>query len=378
MREDGKAGVRNHVISFSTVACANHVAEQISRSVEGVVVVPCQYGCLHIGEDLERLRRSMIGVCENPNVAAVVVVGLGCEQIHPKTIVENVKNKPIEYLTIQDEGGTSAAIKKGIGIAGSMVQYASRMRRVEVPLEKIVLGTKCGGSDSTNAIASNPSVGIAADLLIQQRGIVLLGETSGLVGSEHLLAERALTKEIGDEIFAIVDQYRQEVMHHFNKDLQTGNPSPGNIAGGITTLQEKSLGAVKKGGSTPVQGVLKVGENPKAPGLWVLDNPAFDIVSVSEMVATGAQIVLFTTGEGTPVGSPIAPIIKICGNPETYQKMSEDIDVNAGAIIKGQETIESMGRKIFDEIIEVASGKLTKAEILGHREFCYGRIGSTL
>ena len=377
-RGDGRYGIRNHVLVLSTVTCANHVVNRIA-SATGTIPITHTNGCLQIGEDLELTNRTISGCARNPNVGAVLLVGLGCEQTPIKELASSVTGKPCSHLIIQDVGGTRIAIKIGAEIVDEMKAVISKDYRTPVPISVLRVGLKCGGSDYTTAIASNPAVGIAADLLVDAGAGVFLTETTGFPGSEHILARRAVNEDVGRSIYRIVDKYRDEIKTHFDKDFSDGNPSPGNMQGGITTLVEKSIGTIKKAGSRPIQGVLEFAEDvTDKTGAWVMDTPGHDVFSVSGPAAGGTHLNLFTTGRGSPLGNAINPVIKICGNPDTYMKMQENMDINAGSIMTGEKTLERVGAEIFQMVIDVAGGKRTKAEELEHWEFAIPRIGSTL
>lgn len=356
LRPDGSAGVRNLACVISTVSCANTVSEKIARECNAIPVIH-DNGCLQLGEDLELTQRMLSGVAQNPNVGAVLFVSLGCESIDSKGLINEVgKTRPVELVVIQDAGGSNKAVIEGVKKLQALQKEIENSKRVEIGLEKLSIGLKCGGSDFTTAIASNSAVGITSDLVVQNGGTVFLTETPGFAGSEHLLARQAETPQVAQQVYRIVDRYRDEVKQTFGKDINEGNPSPGNIAGGITTLVEKSIGTIKKIGTTPIKGVISMGEFPEGPGAWIIDTPGLDIMSVSGAAASGANIILFTTGRGTPLGCAIAPVIKITGNTESYMNFMENIDVNSGTIVDGEETISEVGERIFNDILDVANG----------------------
>lgn len=377
-RGDGIYGIRNHTLVLSTVTCANHVTNRIAFAT-GTIPITHTNGCLQIGEDLELTNRTILGCARNPNVGAVLFVGLGCEQTPIKELASSVTGKPCDYLIIQEAGGTKNAIKVGTEIVNDMKAAIADTARTPAPISTLRIGLKCGGSDYTTAIASNPAVGVASDLLVDARAAVFLTETTGFPGSEHILARHAVNDDVARQIYRIVDRYRDEIIVHFHKDFSDGNPSPGNIQGGITTLVEKSIGTIKKAGNHPIQGVIEfAGDVTHKTGVWIMDTPGHDVFSVSGPAAGGAHLNLFTTGRGSPLGNAINPVIKICGNPETFEAMSENMDINAGLIMTGEKTIEQVGEEIYQMVLEVAGGKLTKAEELEHWEFAIPRIGSTL
>ena len=378
-RENGTYGIRNHLAIIPTSVCSSDTAVKISNLIEGSVALPHQHGCCQIGADYRQTLRTLIGIGSNPNVGAVLVVGLGCEGIRPEEVAEEIKKtgKIVDMITIQSCGGTLKTIETGVRIATEMAQKLSMQIQEEFDINELTLGIECGGSDTTSGIAANPAVGAASDLLIENGGTSMLSETTEFIGAEHILASRAVNKRVADRIFEIVKVTEDRAMA-MGEDLRGTQPTPGNIAGGLTTIEEKSLGAIYKAGSAPIKGVLDYGEcPPREKGLYIMDTPGEDIDSITGMLSGGAQIIVFTTGRGTPTGSPIAPVIKVTGNTNTYNNMMENIDINVGRIIDEDVSIKEMGQEIFDEIVKVSRGNLTKAEILGHREFGIFRIGFT-
>lgn len=377
-RSDGRVGLRNHILVIATISCADHVVERIAQRT-GAVPITHDVGCLQFAQDRALTERTIFGAGMNPNVGAVLFVGLGCEQTPTVDMAGSITGKPSAYLLIQEAGGTTKAIAQGCAIVEQFQGQIASQERSPFEIAELAVSLKCGGSDFTTAIASNSAVGVASDLLVEAGGTVLLTETPGFPGSEHILAARAVNREVARRIYRIVDVYREEIRTRFGRSVHDGNPSPGNLDGGITTLVEKSLGTVKKAGSHPVQGVVECAEDVHGKkGVWIMDTPGHDVFSVSAPAAGGAHLNLFTTGRGSPLGNAICPVLKICGNPEVYRRMEENMDLNAGPIMLGEKTVEEVGREIFESIIQVANGRLTKAEILEHREFAIPRIGSTL
>ncbi len=378
-RINGSIGVRNHVLIFPTVTCAASVAQMISREVPGTVSVTHQHGCGHLGKEKDHMIRVMSGFCGNPNVAGVLLVGLGCELITPEVLIEQLEktHQRVESLSIQKLGGTTKAVDKEIEMAQKMVAEAVDAKREEIDLSELIVGTHCGGSDTMSGLTANPALGIACDLLVKEGSTVVLSETPEMLGTEHILAKRAANDEVRRRILEITEA-TEERLKSTGADIRGSEPSPGNIAGGLSTLEEKSLGAIRKGGTSPINEVIEFAQRPSQKGLVIMDGPAHDIVSNTGMIAAGAQLVAFTTGRGTPIGSPIAPVIKISSNSTLYNCMADNMDINAGSILDEQATIQSVGEEIFKEMIEVASGKLTRAEMLGHCEFAIHPIGPTV
>ena len=377
-RHDGNIGVRNHVLILPTITCATQAAMQITKLVHGTVSFIHQHGCAQVGDDYEQTFRTYYGIGANPNVYGVVVLGLGCETHQAKSVATELKKtgKPVELVSIQDEGGTLDAIARGAKVAAKMVRKASSQRRVPCEISDLIIGTECGGSDACSGLSANPAVGRVSDLLVENGGTAILAETTELIGAEHLLAERAVSEQVSKKVYEIIKSMEDRAIKA-GVDIRTGNPSPGNRRGGLTTLEEKSLGAANKAGTSALQEIIAYAEKPTKKGLVWMDTPGQDIEQLTGMTAGGAQLVLFTTGRGTPTGSPIAPTIKISTNTPLFKKMDDNIDLNAGGIIDGTESIDDVGEHILHEILEVCSGKLTKAEILKQHDFGIWRIGPT-
>ncbi|UFJ62945.1 UxaA family hydrolase [Brevibacillus sedimenti] len=377
-RPDGRIGVRNHVLILPTITCATQAARHITELVQGTVSFIHQHGCAQVGSDYEQTFRTYVGMGANPNVYGVVVLGLGCETHQARSVAEEIAKtgKPVELVSIQDHGGTLTAIAQGAKIAAKMVQDASVLRREPCDFSELIVGTECGGSDACSGLSANPAVGVVSDMIVDLGGTSILAETTELIGAEHLLANRAVDDKVAKRVYEVIHAMEQRSIQ-MGVDIRTGNPSPGNIKGGLSSLEEKSLGAANKAGTRPLQELIDYAQRPTKKGLVWMDTPGHDIEQLTGMVAGGAQVVLFTTGRGTPTGSPIAPVIKIATNTPIFEKMGDNIDLNAGTIIEGKETLQSVGQRIFDELVHVCSGKLTKAEILKQHDFGIWRIGPT-
>lgn len=378
VRPDGRVGVRNHVAVIPASVCASTVAMRVADQVEGAVALPNQHGCVQIGKDLEITARTLAGLGMNPNVASVLVLALGCETLQGERLAEDIarSGKRVELLTIQKCGGTLKTQEQALRIARELSQEASTVRAEEVDVSHLILALECGGSDTTSGLASNPVHGYVSDKLIAAGGTSILSETTELIGAEHILAKRAISPEVAARLLEIVRECEARA-NRMGVDMRGTQPTPGNIQGGLTTIEEKSLGCIHKGGSSPLQGVLEYGEAPTGKGLFVMDTPGQDIESITGMIAGGAQVAIFTTGRGSPTGFPLAPVIKITGNPKTYAMMEENIDINAGTIVEGAETVAEVGERLYAEILQVCDGKRTKAEALKHMEFGIYKLCST-
>ena len=377
-RPDGMVGVRNYVAVISSVLCANEVTDAIAVDAPGVVSMVHQHGCSVVATDAAHTRKTLVGLGRNPNVAAALVVSLGCETVSGEEVAEEISasGKPTELLVIQDAGGNRRAVEQGAEIVRKLLSYANGLSREEVDLREIILGTECGGSDACSGLSANPAVGEVADRVVAAGGTAILSETTELIGAEHLLARRAADEEVGRRILEIVDRVEAR-SKEMGVDLRGANPAPGNIEGGLTTLEEKSLGCISKGGTTPVLEVLEYAGRPTRKGLVVMDTPGNDAESLTGMVAGGAQVLVFTTGRGNPLGFPIAPVIKVASNTGMFRWMEEDMDINAGTVIDGQETAGDVGRRIFDLLVEVINGRRTKSESWSHRHIALNRLGPT-
>ena len=379
-RPDGRVGVRNHVLVVPTVICSAVVAERIAAAVAPVgTALPHLAGCGQLGPDMTVTHDTLAAYCGHPNVGAVIVVALGCEQVVAQRLADEARRhqKPAAVIAIQNEGGTVRATNKGIEIARDMVLVLSQAERTLCDVSSLVLSVKCGGSDYTSGLASNPAVGRVADSLVDCGGAVVLGEIAEIMGAEHLLAARAATADAATHLLRVVSRVEAEAIA-LGLDIRGTQPSPGNIRGGLTTIEEKSLGATHKAGErTRLEEVVGYAAPITKRGLTVMDTPGLDVEAVTGMVGGGAQVVLFTTGLGTPTGNPVAPVIKITGNSRTAAMMADNIDVDVSGVISDAESLDGAARRVFDELTAVCSGQPTAAERLGHREFAIHRRNPT-
>lgn len=376
-RPDGRVGVRNYVLILPASVCASDTTRIIAQQVNGAVTFNNQNGCSQVASDQQLTMDVMAGYAANPNVYGTVIVSLGCENCQMDLVAEAIAqrtNKPMKKVIIQEVGGTIKAVDIATRYAREMVEQASRLQREEFPMSELILGTECGGSDPTSGLAANVLIGQLSDLLVADGGTSILSETTEFIGAEHILARRAKTPEVHDRILGIVHRY-EAALQLVGEEVREGNPSPGNKAGGITTLEEKSLGCIHKGGHSPVNAVYDYAKQVEAKsGLVIMDTPGNDPSSVAAMVAGGAQVVVFSSGRGSPTGNPIVPVIKITGNKLTFAKMEDNIDVDASPIIYGTSTVEELGDALYKRLQEVACGKQTKAEALGFTEMAIARV----
>ncbi|WP_324735389.1 UxaA family hydrolase [Thermococcus sp. SY098] len=375
-RENGDFGIRNHIVVLSSVACANHAALEIARRTGAIPIIQEEGACGMFGEDRKRFLRCMANVGSHPNVAWTLVVGLGCEGIDAHQLADEIskRGRNAESLLIQ-ELGMDKTVEKGVELVNRAKENLTP-RRETAGVEELVIGLKCGASDYTSGLISNPSVGKAVDILIEHGGTAIITERLELVGAEQILARRAKSKEVAEDFLRRIKKAVEDVNKR-GVDWIGSQPSMGNIKGGLTTIEEKSLGAVKKAGNAQLEGCLDYGEKPKGRGLYFMDGPGYDVKAVSGLMCAGSHIILFTTGLGTYLGSPVSPVIKITGNPTTARKLRDAIDVDLSVLLEEiisrdaslDEILEIGGRMILEEIVRVANGKLTKAEKSQHIEF---------
>jgi altronate dehydratase large subunit len=363
VRENGEVGSRNYVAVIPSVVCANEVVESIVNQTITTRGIYHHKGCCQLPPDLKMTTDALIKLGQNPNVGAALIVSLGCEGVDTERLAQEIAltGKPVEMIHIQELGGTSKSVQAGVDFAQKLALKISGYQREAVDLSFFTMGIKCGASDTTSGLSSNPVVGYVADKIVDAGGKVIFGETTEFIGAEHILARRAVTPEIGQKIYDIVNQMESRAKS-MGVDMRKGQPTPGNIQGGLSSIEEKSLGAIVKSGTRPINGVLNYLEKPEKSGLWIKDTPGREIEVLTAMAIGGAQTILFSTGRGAPQGFPFVPVIKICGNPITYERMQHDMDINAGAIITGEKSLEEIGEKTFAKLLRTLSGEVTKGE----------------
>ena len=375
-RPDGRVGIRNKVLIMPTCVCSADVARIVSSNVNGTVTFHNQNGCGQIGKDFQMTMDIEAGYAANPNVYGTVLIGLGCEEHQVSLVTEAIRkrtNKPLVSFVIQEVGGTIKTVELATRAAQKMVIEASRVSRIECNVSELILGTNCGGSDPTSGVSANVVMGYASDKLVGLGGTSILSETPELLGAEHILAGRAVNEEVAKSIYRITKDF-EDHFKNVGYDVRDGDPSPGNFVGGITTLEEKSLGCIKKAGNAPIQAVIEYAHQiDNIKGLVIMDTESHDPSSVAAMAAGGAQMCVFSSGRGSPTGNPIIPVIKITGNKFTFEKMSDNIDFDTSGMLYGQSTIEELGEDLFELILDVAEGMMTKNEILGITEMAIGR-----
>ena len=380
LRENDRWGFRNYILILPLHSALNQLAEEICNEhpASSVLTSVAHDWSGEVDRDWERINRVFSGFAVNPNVGATIVLGVGNPT--EEEIVKSARlhrAMPITYLTLKDAGGFDSLKKSANNSISEIFPALSRMERKAAPWSAMVLGLECGGSDAYSGITANPALGVASDRLVELGGTSILAETMEILGAEHLLAARAKTPEVAKAIIDVVARYEQSISYE-GIDIRGAQPSRGNIEGGLTTLEEKSLGAAKKAGSAPFTGVLDYAHVPTEAGLYFMDTPGHDIEQLTGFAAADVNITVFTTGRGTPTGSAVIPTIKVATNTEMAKKLPDLIDLNAGTIADGMETVIEVGAQIFAEIVDVANGKLTAAERGGHREFNLSRLyGST-
>ena len=376
-RENGKWGLRNHVLILPLHSALSSSARSIADASNGAVGISHDWSG-EVDSDLARIVFTLSGFASNPNNFAVVFLAIGNEQ--ENEIIATAQALGLTRFTtisLSQVGSMEKLAAQALAAANAYCAEAASMQRIDAPLSAIVLGLECGGSDALSGITANPALGVASDRLVELGATSILGETTEILGAEHLLAARAIDPEVGKRIVAMVARYESSINYE-GIDIRGAQPSRGNIEGGLSTLEEKSLGAAKKAGNAPVTGVLEFGEKPVTPGLYFMDTPGHDIEQLAGFGAGHINIVVFTSGRGTPTGSAIMPTIKVSTNTPMYQSIPDLIDLDAGTIADGIETLAQVGDRIFNEILEVANGRLTKAERGGHHEFALSRMYKTV
>jgi (2R)-sulfolactate sulfo-lyase subunit beta len=373
-RENGRVGVRNHVIVLPVDDLSNAAAEAVAHNVKGVLAIPHPYGRLQFGADLDLHFRTLIGAGSNPNVAAVVVIGI--EEGWTQKLVDGIAatGKPVAGFGIELHGDHDT-IMRASKAAREFMQAASERQRVECRLDELWVSTKCGESDTTSGCGANPTVGDAFDKLYAAGSTLVFGETTELTGGEQIVAARCRDDKVRADFMRVFDRYQEVINRHKTTDLSDSQPTKGNIAGGLTTIEEKALGNIQKiGKKCMIDGVLDKAETPSAPGLWFMDSSSAAAEMVTLCAAAGFVVHFFPTGQGNVIGNPIVPVIKISGNPKTIRTMGEHIDVDTSALLQRGITMDQAGDKLLEMMFRTANGRLTAAEALGHREFVMTRL----
>lgn len=366
-RKDGLVGIRNHVLILPTVGCANETCRIIAGLVNGATSLVNQNGCGEVEGNRKLTQTVLAGLAVNPNVYGTILVGLGCEPNSVDDMAEIIRartSKPLATLVIQQEGGTVNTICKAVSMAQQMVSEATSCRPEEIEFSEFMLGIECGGSDATSGLVANPVLGHISDMVVDLGGTSMFSETPEIIGAEHILARRCCTPGMGQKILDRCAALESD-LERVHENLRSGQPSPGNKAGGITTLEEKSLGCIHKGGTKPIMEVVDYAQRPSKKGLIYMDTPGYDLLSVTAKVAAGCQMIVFTTGRGNPIGNPIAPVLKVTANHDTFVKMNDNMDMDLSAVLAGEKTLEKMANEVLKEIIIITNGKKTKTEIHG-------------
>jgi len=374
LRSDGRKGIRNCIVVAYLVECAHHVAREIVDDFRGQPVHLIGFGGCYPNAYADRMMNTL---CTHPNVGGALLLSLGCESFNRHRLAEHISKtgRPVETVVIQQTGGTRKSIDEGKAWVERALREIAEVPRVPLQVNELVVGTVCGGSDATSGISANPAVGRAFDILVRQGAVTIFEETGEMIGLENAMSARAITPELGHELKVSVEKAA-----HYYKQMGHASFAPGNAEGGLTTIEEKSIGAYCKSGDSPISGLIKPGDVPRNGGLYLLDvvpdgEPRFgfpninDNAEIAELIACGSHVILFTTGRGSVVGSAISPVIKICANPETYERMSDDMDINAGKILRLEASVDEVGDEIYRKVLDVASGTESCSESLGHREF---------
>jgi len=374
LRSDGRKGIRNCIVVAYLVECAHHVAREIVDAFRGQPVHLIGFGGCYPNAYADRMMNTL---CTHPNVGGALLLSLGCESFNRHRLAENIAKtgRPVVTVVIQQTGGTRKSIEAGKAWVEQALQQIAEVPRAPLRVNDLVVGTVCGGSDATSGVSANPAVGRAFDILVKHGAVTIFEETGEMIGLEDVMSARAVTPELGHELKTSVEKAA-----HYYKQMGHASFAPGNAEGGLTTIEEKSIGAYCKSGDSPISGLIKPGDVPRKGGLYLLDvvpdgEPLFgfpninDNAEIAELIACGSHVILFTTGRGSVVGSAISPVIKICANPETYQRMSDDMDINAGKILRLEASVDEVGEEIYRKVLEVASGTQSCSESLGHQEF---------
>ncbi|HXX35470.1 MAG TPA: UxaA family hydrolase [Thermodesulfobacteriota bacterium] len=369
-RKDGKFGIRNHVLVLPTVSCVNGVVRRISREVPEAVCAPHAYGCGRGGpRDLTILFRILSGLVHHPNVGGVVLIGLGCEVSNTKSLLSLIKDagKPVKVFNVQEDGGSLKTAEKGISAARQILSEVSGQRRVALPWDKLLVAMECGGSDAMSGVTANVAMGTVSDWLVENGASVIFGENTEMIGTTHVLARRAKTLEVAKQIEEMIER-AEKLTREVMGDLASLVISPGNMDGGMSTIAEKSMGCIFKGGTSAINQVVDYGEVPSEHGLILQDGPGYDGDSMTGLAASGSQLMFFSTGRGTPAGFPVLPVVKVASNTRIYDAMKDDMDINAGSLVEGQ-SLNGLRAEMIDLMIRVINGEKTKAEANGMEVF---------
>lgn len=375
-RKDGRAGIRNHVLILPACACGSESSRIVASQVRGAVSIVFNTGCSDVAANTAMSQKVLTGFACNPNVYGVVIIGLGCETVPHRELREKIEamtSKPVVSFGIQEEGGTLKTIEKAVRAAREMASTAGMQQKERCDISELLLGIECGGSDATSGLASNPAVGELSDRLVDLGASTMMSESIEWIGGEHVLAKRAATPEIHDQIIRVCEDYEAH-LKAAGQDCRAGQPTPGNKDGGLSTIDEKSLGCIRKGGTRPIVEVLAQAERPTKRGAIVMDTAGYDISSVTSMVAAGCNVIVFTTGRGTPTGNAIVPVLKVTANAHTYSWMEDNMDVDLSGILRGEESISASGERLLTRIHEVANGRLTKAEAYGFSDIAVDHV----
>ncbi|WP_028128942.1 UxaA family hydrolase [Selenomonas sp. AE3005] len=375
-RKEGRPGIRNHILILPTCACGSESCRIVASQVRGAVNIVFNTGCSDVAANTEMSQKVLTGFALNPNVYGVVIIGLGCETVPHAKLREKIQarcSKPVVSFGIQEEGGTLKTIEKAVRAAREMAAAAGLQQKEKFPISELLLGIECGGSDATSGIASNPAVGNLSDRLVDLGASAMMSESIEWIGGEHVLARRGATPELHDQIIRVCEDYEKHLLAA-GQDCRAGQPTPGNKAGGLSTIDEKSLGCIRKGGTRPIVEVLEQAQPPTKHGAIVMDTAGYDISSVTSMAAAGCQVIIFTTGRGTPTGNAIVPVLKVTANEHTYSWMEDNMDVDLSGIIRGEQTIEASGGMLLEKLHDIANGKLTKAEAYGFSDIAVDHV----